>query len=374
MTTDKSLRVLVVDDTVLYRKIVTDILTELPDVAVVGSAPNGEIALSKIGSLKPDLLTLDIDMPKMDGLEVLDWMRSEAPDIGAIMLSAYTPKDGEMTIKALELGAFDFILKPQDRSLQENMKVLRTAIAPMVKAFVRLREVRKILRRKRPLPTRGKTGAKTQKHPGSLVQPTGTIADRKRRRSKIVAIGISTGGPVALASTLMEIPAGLKAPILIVQHMPPMFTRALAKQLNNKCSIEVKEAEDGERLRPHTAFIAPGGKQMKLANDPFGKNKIIRITDDPPENGCAPSADYLFRSVARHFGGEATGVIMTGMGSDGGEGLKLMKQKGATIIAQDELTSVVFGMARNPVETGIVDVVAPLDRMAKEIMRTLFYP
>ena len=374
MTNNKPLRILVVDDTVLYRKIVTDILTELPDVAVVGTAPNGEIALSKIASLKPDLLTLDIDMPKMDGLEVLDRMRSEAPDVGAIMLSAYTPKDGEMTIKALELGAFDFILKPQDRGLLENMKILRTAIAPMVKAFGRLREVRKILRKKRPLPVRGKTGAKTQKHPGGLVQPMGTIADRTRQRSKIVAIGISTGGPVALASTLMEIPADLKAPILIVQHMPPMFTRALAKQLNNKCSIEVKEAEDGERLRPHTAFIAPGGKQMKLANDPFGKNRIIRITDDPPENGCAPSADYLFRSVARHFGGEATGVIMTGMGSDGGEGLKLMKQKGATIIAQDELTSIVFGMARKPIETGIVDVVAPLDRMAKEIMRTLFYP
>ena len=370
MINSKTLRVLVVDDTVFYRKIVSDVLAELPDVEVVGSAQNGEIAMSKIASLKPDLLTLDIEMPKMDGLEVLDRMRSEAPGVGAIMLSTYTSEGGRMTMKALELGAFDFILKPQSQSLVENKKALLATITPKIKAFARLREVRKILEKKRPL-TGKKTIPRTDRDPEKIVQRMTAIASGKRRISKIVAIGISTGGPVALANMLVGIPADLKVPILIVQHMPPVFTEALAKQLNSKCSIEVKEAENGERLRPHTAFIAPGGEQMKIVNDATGENKIIRITDDPPENGCAPSADYLFRSVASLFEGEATGVIMTGMGYDGTEGLKLMKQKGATIIAQDEPTSVVFGMARKPIEAGIVDVVAPLDRIAEEIVRTI---
>jgi two-component system chemotaxis response regulator CheB len=193
------------------------------------------------------------------------------------------------------------------------------------------------------------------------------------QKSRVVAVGISTGGPAALAKMMPALPGDLDVPILIVQHLPPLYTQALAERLDSKCAIKVKEGSDGEALSPNTAYIAPGGSQMKVAKAPApgSRELIIRITDDPPENGCKPSADYLFRSVVEHFGGRATGVIMTGMGSDGASGLRLMKAHGATIIAQDASTSVVFGMARKPIEEEIVDVIVPLDRIAEEIRRTV---
>ena len=304
MQNKTDLRVLVVDDTILYRKVVADVLSELPGVVVVGSAHNGRIALEKIAELKPDLLTLDIEMPVMDGLEVLRRIAEDAPQVGAIMLSAYTREGSEMTLKALELGAFDFIPKPHTKSLQENRAALKTALSPMIKAFVRLREVRRILKGK-------------QKHIHQRV--TGTIlsestktktlfsSPQRRPRSRIVTVGISTGGPVALARFLPEIPADMGVPLLIAQHMPPVFTESLARNLDQHCAITVKEAADGENIVPNTAYIAPGGKQMKIADDVFKNGKIIRITGDPPENGCKPSADYLFRSVAEHFGGKRHG-------------------------------------------------------------------
>ena len=190
-------------------------------------------------------------------------------------------------------------------------------------------------------------------------------------RSEIVGIGISTGGPVALAKMLPKLPDDLDVPILIVQHMPPVFTQSLAKSLRAKCSIEVKEAVDGEPVRANTALIAPGGKQMKIMAGPDGKTRVVRVTDDPPENSCKPSVDYLFRSIAHHYVGRATGVIMTGMGSDGTLGLKLMKRNGATIIAQNEATCTVYGMPKEPTESGIVDVISPLDKIADEICRTV---
>jgi len=371
MENKTDLRVLVVDDTILYRKVITDVLSELPGVVVVGSAHNGRIALEKIAELKPDLLTLDIEMPEMDGLSVLRQMAEDAPQVGAIMLSAYTREGSEMTLKALELGAFDFICKPQTRSLRENRDELKKAIAPMIKAFVRLSEVRMILK-----------GKQHTMHQGGLAPPRSIPPDKPHRttssaifqqapRSRIVAVGISTGGPVALAHFLPKIPADMGVPLLIAQHMPPFFTESLARNLDRRCAITVKEAVDGEQILPDTAYIAPGGQQMKIADDLFKKVKIIRITHDPPENGCTPSADYLFRSVAEHFGGNATGVIMTGMGSDGTLGLQQMKEKGAFIIAQNEASSVVYGMAKKPVEMGIVDTVVPLDQIAEQIRRTI---
>ena len=368
MKSETALKVLVVDDTVLYRKVVSDVLSELPGVIVVGSAHNGKVAMSKIADLKPDLLTLDIEMPEMDGLEVLRRMAKDAPNVGAIMLSAYTKEGSDMTLKALELGAFDFILKPQNNNLKDNRAELKKSIEPMLKAFNRLRETQKILKGK---PTEARERPKAALH-RPYVHPVGTAAGQ--RRSKIVAIGISTGGPVALAHFLPKMPAKLGVPLLIAQHMPPVFTASLAQNLDRRCAITVKEAVNGERILPDTAYIAPGGKQMKVADDVFKKTKIIRITNDPPENGCAPSADYLFRSVAEHFGGCATGVIMTGMGSDGTKGLQLMKEKGASIIAQDETTSVVFGMAKKPINAGIVDMVVPLEHMAEQIRRTTVRP
>ncbi len=367
---NKPLRVLAVDDTVVYRKIVSEILAELPGVHAVGTAHNGKIAMSKIASLKPDLLTLDLEMPEMNGLEVLAAMKKEAPGVGAIMLSTLTRKGGEMTMKALQLGAFDFIPKPQTGTMEENKETIKNALAPILNAFSRRKQIQGILKGRSP-----SQGVAPEEKPaftsGGVAQQIGAIPSHKRRKSEIVGIGISTGGPVALAKMMPQLQPNLNAPILIVQHMPAIFTHSLAASLNSKCAIEVREAVDGEPVCPNTALIAPGRTQMKVVAAGDGKNKVIRITDDPPENSCKPSVDYLFRSIAHLYKERATGVIMTGMGSDGTLGLKLMKRNGATIIAQDEATCVVYGMSKEPIESGIVDVIAPLDMIAKEICRTL---
>ena len=369
MINDKC-KVLVVDDTIVYRKIVSDVLTELPGVEVVGVAHNGKIAIAKIMTLKPDLLTLDIKMPEMSGIEVLAYIKARGLDVGAIMLSTLTQKGGEMTMKALELGAFDFIPKPQSGGMQENKEAIKNAVAPMLKAFVRHGEMRKLLRGKTSV---SGTGLQKNRESGAVnvVQRISAIAGRNRGKTELVAIGISTGGPNALAQMMPRLPGNLNVPVLIVQHMPPVFTRSLANSLNSKCSIEVREAADGEPVQSNIALIAPGGKQMKVVAGADGRRRIIKITDDPPENSCKPSVDYLFRSIAQHYVGRATGVIMTGMGSDGTLGLKLMKRSGATVIAQNEASCVVYGMPREPVDAGIVDVIAPLDKIADEIVRTV---
>ncbi len=364
------LKVLVVDDTVVYRKIVSDVLSEVPNVEVVGTAYNGKSALSRIASLNPDLITLDIEMPEMDGLETLERMQTEAPHVGAIMLSSLTQKGGEMTMKALDLGAFDFIPKPQAGSMEENQNAVRDALIPMLKAFARHKEIKTILK--------SNGGLKLLKKPASRSKSVSKAETRmeirghvKREKSDIIVIGISTGGPNALAQMMPKLPADLDVPILIVQHMPPVFTQSLANNLNAKCQIPVKEAVDGEPLQPNVALIAPGGRHMKVVAGADGKTRIVRVTDDPPENSCKPSVDYLFRSIAHHYVGRATGVIMTGMGSDGTLGLKLMKRNGATVIAQNEETCVVYGMPKTPVDQGLADAIAPLDRIAEEICRTV---
>ncbi|MDY7037643.1 MAG: chemotaxis response regulator protein-glutamate methylesterase [Thermodesulfobacteriota bacterium] len=370
MINNESLRVLVVDDTVVYRKIVSDVLDELPDVEVVGIAGNGKIAMTKIVSLRPDLVTLDIEMPEMNGLEVLENIKNELPDIGAIMLSSLTQKGGEMTMKALELGAFDFIPKPQFGTMEENKEIIKDAIAPMLKAYIRGKEIRNILNGRTVFSEDGVKRIRPEGKTGNSQYRKGKTY-KKYEKSDIVAIGISTGGPNALAKMMPQLPPDIDVPILVVQHMPPVFTQSLAHSLNSKCAIEVREAVDGEPLRPNTANIAPGGKQMKIVAGADGKTRIVKITDDPPENSCKPSVDYLFRSIAHHYIGRSTGVIMTGMGSDGTLGLKLMKRNGATVIAQNEETCVVYGMPKAPIDEGIVDVVAPLNKIADEICRTV---
>jgi two-component system, chemotaxis family, protein-glutamate methylesterase/glutaminase len=362
------LRVMVVDDTVLYRKIVSDALTRLPDVEVVGSAHNGKAAIAKLASLKPDLLTLDIEMPEMNGIEVLDYLHQHAPKVGAIMLSTLTHEGGAMTMKALELGAFDFIPKPQTGTMAENRKKIESAIAPIIRAYQRSAQISNILKTTN-CPRKTTFGPASAKLPSSISRTLHTPF--KRSKAEIIAIGISTGGPNALAKMLPMIPGDIGVPIVIVQHMPPMFTQSLANSLASKCTISVKEAKDGEPLMPNTAFIAPGGKQMKIVAAADGKNRMIKITDAPPENSCKPSVDYLFRSVAHHYVGRSTGVIMTGMGSDGTQGLKLLKQNGATIIAQNEATCVVYGMPKEAAETGLADAVLALNQIAGMIVRTV---
>jgi len=367
MTAEKPLRILVVDDSTLYRKTVKEILAGIPIVQIVGSASTGRMALRQINSLRPDLLILDVEMPEMNGLKVLEYIAQHDIPVGAIMLSSFTNRGSQMTLRALELGAFDFIPKPLTGNMELNKRAIKDCLVPMLIAFDRHRKIRQSLGGS-PVAQRKSRAANIPAAPAVL--PTNQT-DHYDREIKIVVIGISTGGPQALSRIVREIPLQLGVPIAIVQHMPPIFTRELANRLDSQSGLSVKEAEDGESVLPNTIYIAPGGRQMKIVNNTGNDTKHISITDDLPENNYKPSANYLFRSVADLYGRHAIGVIMTGMGSDGMLGLRLMKRQGATIIAQDPKTCVVYGMPRGPIEAGLVDAVVPLHKIAQAICDTM---
>ena len=371
-----TLKVLVVDDTILFRKVVSEAAVAIPGVEVVGSAANGKIALTRIRTLKPDILTLDLEMPEMNGLELLETIRRESLDVGAILISCLTLQGGDLTMKGFDLGAFDFITKPDGGSVEENITAIKDALAPRFKAFLAQKEYR----RKLPAAVPARPVATTLAPPRvptplAPIQPAAAPSvpspSRKGQRVDAVAIGISTGGPNALTAMLPTLPGNMGVPFFIVQHMPPIFTASLAATLNSRCAMHVKEAQNDERVLPDTVYIAPGGRQMKVVMAADGATRLIKITDDPPENNCRPAVDYLFRSIAQQYQGRATGVIMTGMGSDGSIGIRLMKRNGAYIIAQDEASCVVFGMPKAAIATGTVDVVAPLGGIAAEILKSL---
>ncbi len=371
-----ALKVLVVDDTVLFRKLLSEALTASGEVEVVGSASGGFAALARIKELKPDLITLDIEMPGMDGLQVLDEIRRQGLECGVIVVSALTRRGGKLTISALEKGAFDFVTKPEGASLEESMQALASSLTPIIRAFKRRFEIRSLLTRPAQpartttMPGRQSVGAaeKPAAAPGN--EELARITERMRQigqpgRPKMVLIGVSTGGPNALGQVLPQIPAGIGIPVFIVQHMPPLFTQPLAESLHQRCKLSVKEATDGETALPDNVYIAPGGRHMRLKN--ADNQIVIEITDDPPENNCRPAVDYLFRSAAHNFAGQAVAVVLTGMGSDGLTGVKLLKRHGCYTIAQDEASCVVFGMPRAIVEAGLADAVLPLESIAAKI-------
>lgn len=362
-----SLRVLVVDDAVFFRRVLSDALASFPGVEVVGSASNGRLALQKVRELRPDLVTLDIEMPEMNGLAVLDELRKNGDFVEVIIVSAASRRAGELTLRALGNGALDFIMKPTAPTPELSRESLIRELAPLLRATINRLEIRTILRSNRSaLPAR---------IPEAPVAPAvadlDQIPGRMRRLSglatpEMILIGVSTGGPVALSRLMPEIPADIGVPILIVQHMPAIFTQALADDLNSKCALRVCEATHGESLRPNVAYIAPGGHHMRLGVALDGKPSI-QITDDPPENNCRPAVDYLFKSAAKYFPGRSLAVILTGMGSDGTLGLRLLKRHGCFVIAQDEATSVIYGMPRAAFEAGVTDAVLPLNAIASKI-------
>lgn len=362
-----SLRVFVVDDTIVFRTILIEALKAIDGVEVVGSAASGRVAIAKIAELQPDLVTLDIEMPGMNGIEVLDQIRLNQFDTGVLVVSSFTASGSSYTIQALEKGAFDFITKPTEDSPEKNRILIRNELLPRIKTFMRKREIRSIL-----------LGSETVK-PGTK-KPVDTIIENKAQTGfskndcakrfihpEIVLIGVSTGGPAALARIIPQIPDDFPVPVCIIQHMPPMFTQALAESLGSKSKIKVVEASNNMRLLPGYAYIAPGGKQMKLVKDVDSSGTII-ITDDPPENNCKPSVDYFFRSVANNFPSKSVAAILTGMGSDGTIGLRLLKRQGCHIIAQDEASCVVFGMPRSAIEAGVVDEILSIDKIIPRII------
>lgn len=367
-----SLRVLVVDDTAVFRKLISDALTGIPYVEVCGTASNGRLALARIEAIHPSVVTLDLEMPEMNGLETLEAISRMSDGPGVIVLSSGTLRGTQSTMKALELGAFDFVAKPEAGDAASTLLRLRTALAPKLLAFARRREIRQMLGTTYRKPVSGQEAAEERRTSFRETSPPPStrpmFTGPKIVGPPLVLIGVSTGGPRALAEVLPTIPADLGAPILIVQHMPPLFTAALAQSLQVKSRLRVKEAEDGETPVAGTVYLAPGGRHMTLIASPLGK-ALIRLCDTPPEHGCRPAVDVLFRSVATAFPNRSIAVILTGMGGDGTEGVRELKRSGCISIAQDEATSTVFGMPRELIRAGIADHVVPLSRVAAEIVR-----
>lgn len=340
-------RVLVVDDSVVVRRLVCDELARDPDLHVIGSAASGAIALAKVDQLNPDVVTLDVEMDGMSGLETLARLRATHPHIRVIMFSAHTAKGAETTIDALLLGASDYVLKPS--TVNGEVGSARDELVRKIKALTR-REL------------------ELDAASGPPVLPALPRLPGHRGQVDVVAIGVSTGGPNALMELLPALPGAFPAAILIVQHMPPVFTRLLAEALTERCALRVEEAVEGALVAPGIAWLAPGDHHMKVVRQGTELRLTLSATE-PPENSCRPAVDVLLRSVARAVGPAALAVIMTGMGRDGFVGAEHVKEAGGQVLAQDEATSIVWGMPGFVARAGLADAVVPLSGLAEELQR-----
>jgi two-component system chemotaxis response regulator CheB len=341
MPDDGKIRVLVIDDSAIVRKLLSEALAAETDIEVVGTAPDPFIALEKIKRLKPDVLTLDIEMPRMDGLSFLKQLMQTQP-MPVILISSLAQSSVEIALEGLRYGAVDVLAKP---SGPYSVGELRTALSICIRAAAKAK-----LR-----------GAASNLAP----QPPLPAVHEKMNPDRLIAMGASTGGTEAIACVLSHLPAEVP-PILITQHIPAMFSRSFAQRLDKMCRPEVREAVDGDVPRPGLALIAPGGFHMVLERRAGGYR--IRVKDGPMVCYQRPSVDVLFTSVALAAGSNAVGAILTGMGNDGAQGMKRMKEKGCYNIAQDEATSVIFGMPREAIRAGAVDQTLPLDRIAQALM------
>jgi len=363
----KKIKVLVVDDSAFMRKLIVEFLTEDSRLEVVGSARNGKDAISKIQSLQPDVVTLDVEMPVMNGLEALEEIMNDCPT-PVVMLSSTTKEGAENTLMAMQNGAFDFIAKPSGAISLDLYKVKQEIIDKVVAAS--RANVHKLQKNAGEIQRNLSVCNKYSKiEPEVSVASSYIVRDRAYRSKKIVLIGTSTGGPRALQTVLTNLPQSINAPILVVQHMPPGFTKSLAERLDSLCHIHVKEAEDGELIQKGTAYIAPGGFHLKVRK--IGTGLAIVLEQSEPRNGHRPSVDVMFESVANELiDFTKTTVIMTGMGSDGANGLIELKRKGqVNAIAESQETSIVFGMPKAAIATHLIDTVKNVENIAKTIVK-----
>lgn len=339
-----TIRVLVVDDAVVVRRLLADVLGQEADIQVV-TAPNGRVALAKLPLVNPDVVTLDVDMPEMDGLATLAALRRLHSDLPVIMFSALTERGAAATLDALSLGASDYVTKPSMAGgPAAAAQQVRTQLVPKIRHWAAPRQAAA---------------------PARIAAPRGPAA--AETPADVVAIGVSTGGPNALATMLPMLPDGLGVPILIVQHMPPVFTRLLAERLAGRCRMPVAEAVAGAVVRPGQVWIAPGDHHMTVLRE----GATIRLCADqgPPENSCRPAADSLFRSAAAAYGAATLAVVLTGMGQDGLRGAQAVREAGGRVLVQDAATSVVWGMPGAVAHAGLANAILPLERLADEIVR-----
>ncbi len=340
------IRVLVVDDAVVVRRLLTSVIDEDPELEVVGIAANGVIALQKIEQLKPDIVTLDIEMPEMDGIATLAQIRKRDRNLPVIMFSTLTERGATATLEALALGASDYVTKPANvGSVTMAMEAVRRELIPKIKTFCR-------------------RGAPMAPPPPMT---TRVVKAPTTGRCDVVAIGASTGGPNALSTVLTQLPTSFDKPIVIVQHMPAVFTKYLAQRLDGAGKIRVREAAHGDLLEPGLALLAPGDFHMSLRRTAAGIAVVLDQSE--PVHFCRPAVDVLFKSVANEFGGNVLGVVLTGMGHDGRDGCGVLKGKGAEIIVQDQATSVVWGMPGAVHGSGLADHVLPIDSIGDAIVQ-----
>ena len=353
----KKARVLIVDDAALIRRIVTDALAADPSIEVVGEAGNGRIALQKIAQVNPDLVTLDIEMPEMNGLETLKEIRKTYPRLPVIMFSALTERGAADTLEALHNGASDYVTKPASaggKALAQQR--IREDLIPKIKSLCRIGEPPAVRAPQR------ETVAPPPARPVALARPSDF-----QTHIDIVAIGLSTGGPNALAEIVSKLPADFPAPIVLVQHMPQVFTRLLAERLNAQTALTVIEAEDGQVVKPGLVFVAPGDFHLTVRRQ--GSHIVTGLDQEPPENAHRPAADALFRSVAGLYGPQALALVLTGMGEDGLLGSEAVRRAGGRVLVQDEATSVVWEMAGRVARAGLADAVLPIGDVAAELVR-----
>jgi two-component system chemotaxis response regulator CheB len=345
------IRVLIVDDSVVIRRLVTEALNADPYLEVVGVAANGRIALDRMGQINPDAVVLDLEMPEMDGLQTLKEIRKLHPRLPVIMFSTVTTRGALATLDALAFGANDYVTKPANvGGVSEALERLHHELIPKIKHFC---------------------GVKAVVCPPHFPPPASIPAPHRPitppQRIDLVVIGVSTGGPDALVKLVPALPAGLPVPILIVQHMPPVFTKLLSDRLSTISSVFVKEAEMGDRLKPGNIWLAPGDFHMLVCNQ--NGEPMLKTTKGPPENSCRPAVDVLFRSAVETFGPHVLGVILTGMGKDGLRGCEMIREAGGDVLAQDEATSVIWGMPGFVARAGLAHAVLPLEQIPAEIVR-----
>ncbi len=350
-----TIKVLIVDDSAVIRTVLSEILNSAGDIEVIGTAQDPIFAKAKLNSLQPDVITLDVEMPRMDGLTFLEELMRTRP-IPVLMVSSLTQKACDTTLRALELGAIDYVAKPAI-GIADGVEALAQEIIDKVRIAAKAR----IRFSGRP------EGAALPLQPAG---PKASALDTTRMATtdKLIAIGASTGGTQAITEVITQLPSSVPG-IVIVQHMPPVFTRSYAERLNSMARINVKEAEHGDRILRGTAFIAPGGRHMAIRRD--GALYYLELSDGPPVNYVKPAVDVLFHSVARFAGRNALGIILTGMGEDGARGLKEMREHGALTLAQDEASCVIFGMPKRAIDLAAVDRVLPLGQIPRQILEAL---
>jgi len=359
------INVLIIDDSAVIRRLLTRSLQSDPEIARVDSAGSGQIGLGILERRPPDVVILDVIMPEMDGLAVLREIRARDKMLPVIMFSTETRHAAQSTIEALSLGASAYVPKPSKLSVGPD--VIERQLLPKIKALVKRRAA--FTFGARPSPS-----SSAPRSPRTVPKASSPPSRRSRRivRVQLLAIGASTGGPQALERVLTSLPGNLSVPVVVIQHMPPTFTMYLAQRLNSVCALRVREGIDGERLEPGDVWIAPGGVHMDLFRD--GTSARIQLSDAPPENSCRPSVDVTFRAAARIYGSGVLAAVLTGMGSDGTKGSLSIAAAGGRIIAQDQASSVVWGMPRAVVDAGVADRVLPLGRIGPVLLDGVLCP